>query len=264
MKQALRKLFSPILNPLEAGEPSPHYRASHRTVLNVVGLLFLVLASVSLGALVYTGEPGALIPILVVFGAKWTGMAPIVSGLALVMPLMAVQIICSPTVTATGKERIYLATSMAGAAIFATSFLIGVQFGAQGLVRAWWVAAPLLLAITLALTLPQIRLPLRRLLLAALPPAAACLAMAGVVAALRLVLPADIGPVATLAILGLAGAATYCGILFLAWPDVVRQSLAMLRRTPSDPLPLPASGPAPARHHRPRAPARSGQSSLPA
>lgn len=65
MKQALRKLFSPILNPLEAGEPSPHYRASHRTVLNVVGLLFLVLASVSLGALVYTGEPGALIPILV-------------------------------------------------------------------------------------------------------------------------------------------------------------------------------------------------------
>ena len=207
----------------------PYFERTMQSVLLVVSPIYIGLSLTA---------PEA---ILVVFGEKWTGMAPIVSGLALVMPLMAVQIICSPTVTATGKERIYLATSMAGAAVFATSFLVGVNYGAPGLVRAWWVAAPLLLAITLALTLPQIKLPLRRLLLAALPPAAACLAMAGVVAALRLVLPSDIGPVATLAILGLAGAATYCAILFLAWPDVVRQSLAMLRRTPSDPLPPPAS-----------------------
>lgn len=211
----------------------PYFERTMQSVLLVVSPIYIGLALTA---------PEA---ILVVFGPKWTGMAPIVSGLALVMPLMSVQIICSPTVTATGKEGIYLATSMAGAAIFATSFLIGVQYGAAGLVRAWWVAAPLLLAFTLALTLPQIGLSLRRLLGAALPPVAACLAMAGVVSALRLLLPAAMDPVATLGILGIAGAATYGAILMLIWPEMVRQSLAMLRRTPEDPLPPPASAPAP-------------------
>ena len=209
----------------------PYFERTMQSVLLVVSPIYIGLSLTA---------PEA---ILVVFGEKWTGMAPIVSGLALVMPLMAVQIICSPTVTATGKERIYLATSIAGAAVFATSFFVGVNYGAPGLVRAWWVAAPLLLAFTLALTLPQIDLSLRRLLGAALPPAVACLVMAAVVSALRSVLPADIGPVATLALLGLAGAATYAAILFLVWPQVVRQSLAMLRRTPADPLPPPASAP---------------------
>ena len=129
----------------------PYFERTMQSVLLVVTPIYIGLALTA---------PEA---ILVVFGEKWTGMAPIVSGLAIVMPLMAVQIICSPTCTATGKEGIYLATSIAGAILFAGSFFIGVQFGAQGLVRAWWVAAPLLLVFTLALTLPQIDLPLRRL-----------------------------------------------------------------------------------------------------
>ncbi|MEC7162542.1 MAG: oligosaccharide flippase family protein, partial [Pseudomonadota bacterium] len=212
----------------------PYFERTMQSVLLVVSPIYIGLSLTA---------PEA---ILVVFGPKWTGMAPIVAGLALVMPLMAVQIICSPTCTATGKERVYLATSIAGAVIFATSFFIGVRFGAQGLVHAWWIAAPLLLAFTLALTLPQIELPLRRLLAAAAPPVLACAAMAAVVSALRLVLPADIGPVLTLGVLGSAGAATYAAVLCLVWPDVIRQSMAMLRRSPGDPLPPRASAPAPA------------------
>ncbi|KZY20333.1 hypothetical protein A3727_25220 [Erythrobacter sp. HI0038] len=212
----------------------PYFERTMQSVLLVVSPIYIGLSLTA---------PEA---ILVVFGPKWTGMAPIVAGLALVMPLMAVQIICSPTCTATGKERIYLATSIAGAVIFATSFFIGVRFGAQGLVHAWWIAAPLLLAFTLALTLPQIELPLRRLLAAAAPPVLACAAMAAMVSALRLVLPADIGPVPTLGVLGSAGAATYAAVLYLVWPDVIRQSMAMIRRSPGDPLPPRASAPAPA------------------
>ncbi|MEC9110195.1 MAG: oligosaccharide flippase family protein, partial [Pseudomonadota bacterium] len=212
----------------------PYFERTMQSVLLVVSPIYIGLSLTA---------PEA---ILVVFGPKWTGMAPIVAGLALVMPLMAVQIICSPTCTATGKERIYLATSIAGAVIFATSFFIGVRFGAQGLVHAWWIAAPLLLAFTLALTLPEIELPLRRLLAAAAPPVLACAAMAAVVSALRLVLPADIGPVLTLGVLGSAGAATYAAVLYLVWPDVIRQSMAMIRRSPGDPLPPRASAPAPA------------------
>jgi type IV secretory pathway TrbF-like protein len=68
MKQRLRQLFAPLLKPLESGKVGPNYKASHRTVLNVVGVLFLVLATVSITALVYTGKVGALVPVLVFLG----------------------------------------------------------------------------------------------------------------------------------------------------------------------------------------------------
>ena len=54
MKHRLRQLFSFILKPLESGKVGPSYKDSHRTVLKLVGVLFLVLATVSIGALVYT------------------------------------------------------------------------------------------------------------------------------------------------------------------------------------------------------------------
>ena len=117
----------------------PYFERTMPSVLLVVSPIYIGLSLTAATA------------ILVVFGPKWTGMAPIVVGHRLVMRPMAVQIICSPTCTATGKERIYLATGHAGAVIFATSFFIGVRFGAEGLVHAWWIAAPLLLAFTLAL-----------------------------------------------------------------------------------------------------------------
>ncbi len=47
-----------------------------------------------------------------------------------------------------------------------------------------------------------------------------------------------------LAALAGAGAATYAGVLLLAWPEVVRSGIAMLRRRPTSPMP-PASGPVP-------------------
>lgn len=68
MKQRLRQLFSFILKPMESGEVGPNYKDSHRTVLNVVGIMFLVLATVSAIALLYTGKTGALIPVLVFLG----------------------------------------------------------------------------------------------------------------------------------------------------------------------------------------------------
>lgn len=68
MKQTLRKLFSPILKPLESGPVGSNYKPSHRSILIVVGALFLILSTISTGALVYTGQLGALIPIVVFLG----------------------------------------------------------------------------------------------------------------------------------------------------------------------------------------------------
>ncbi|TNE96264.1 MAG: hypothetical protein EP328_08240 [Gammaproteobacteria bacterium] len=68
MKRILRNLFRPILEPLESGEVGPSYKPSHRTILNVVGVLFVFLSFLSLVALFYTGQLGALIPVIAFLG----------------------------------------------------------------------------------------------------------------------------------------------------------------------------------------------------
>lgn len=65
MKDILFKIFSPILQSFEKGEGSYTYRPSHRTILIVVGLLFLVLALVSVFFSIAGGQLGAILPILV-------------------------------------------------------------------------------------------------------------------------------------------------------------------------------------------------------
>ncbi|MBZ2169378.1 MULTISPECIES: hypothetical protein [Marinobacter] len=68
MKQAIRKLFSPLLKRLESGEVGPNYKASHRTILIAVGTLFMILGTISLVAMVYTGQLGAFVPVVAFLG----------------------------------------------------------------------------------------------------------------------------------------------------------------------------------------------------
>ena len=67
-----------------------------------------------------------------VFGPKWLEMIPFVQLLALAMPFFALQIIFSPATNAMGKPGIYVRSSLAGAVIMPTAFLIGIQYGALG------------------------------------------------------------------------------------------------------------------------------------
>jgi isoprenylcysteine carboxyl methyltransferase (ICMT) family protein YpbQ len=67
MKLFFRKLFSPILNFFESGQGEFAYRKSHRTILVVVGVLFLVLSCVSAIAALGTSQLGAFIPIVIFF-----------------------------------------------------------------------------------------------------------------------------------------------------------------------------------------------------
>lgn len=58
----MKKLFSPILNHFEKGEARYAYKPLHRTILNVVAVLFLVIASGSLFAAIKFSVLGALSP----------------------------------------------------------------------------------------------------------------------------------------------------------------------------------------------------------
>jgi O-antigen/teichoic acid export membrane protein len=202
----------------KAGRPiAPAFLAGVRLTMLATAPLYIGLSLVA-GPLVET-----------LFGPKWLGMIPILSGLALVMPAMALQIVCSPATNALGNARIYLLTNCAGAIIMPLCFLVGVSYGAPGLVHAWQVAAPLLLAITLAATLPRIGARLIDLVTALIPVVICCTVMAGAV----LLLTQHVAHLAAplrLVLLTAAGAVIYGAALFLGWPDVVRQTRAMLSK----------------------------------
>jgi hypothetical protein len=67
MKFAFRKLFSPILHYFESGEGEFNYRKSHRTILIIVGGLFLFLSSLSALMALDAAQFGAFIPIVIFF-----------------------------------------------------------------------------------------------------------------------------------------------------------------------------------------------------
>jgi len=67
VKDQLRTLFSPILAPFEKDEGEYVYKSSHRTILLVVGALFLLLSSSAIGAAIAFGQFGAALPGLIFF-----------------------------------------------------------------------------------------------------------------------------------------------------------------------------------------------------
>jgi hypothetical protein len=67
MKELLRTLFLPILRIFESDEDAYHYKKSHRTVLLVVGGLFLVLSTAVAAVVITTAQLGGLFPCLLFF-----------------------------------------------------------------------------------------------------------------------------------------------------------------------------------------------------
>lgn len=206
-----------------AGKPvGPAFLAGVRMTMLVAAPFYVGLSLVA-GPLVTT-----------FFGPKWLEMIPIVAGLAIAMPAMALQIVCSPATNALGRPSIYVFTSICGAIIMPACFFYGVAEGPQGLVGAWHIAAPLLLLATLAATLPAVGVKPADLLRALLPSAASCAVMALAVWEIEERITAWPAPL-QLALLGLAGSAVYGLTLWLFWRKLVRDAWAMLRRKPADP-----------------------------
>lgn len=65
MKETFIKLFWPILKFFETGEEATNYKKSHRTVLIVVGVLFILLSMGSAASAFISGQVAALIPVVV-------------------------------------------------------------------------------------------------------------------------------------------------------------------------------------------------------
>lgn len=202
----------------------PYFLKTARMVMMVTAPVYIGLALTSADA------------ILVLMGEKWLEIIPIVAGLALVMPALALHLICSPVTNAMGRPQIYLATSIAGAIIMPCAFLWGVNGGfvagdtqALGLVHAWWVAAPLLLCFTLTLTLPRIGVSPVALFGELLPIAVSCAAMAATVLAAQSFAPIT-SPLLNLLWNAALGAAVYAATMWFGFRPLVLETWELLRQ----------------------------------
>ena len=68
MKNLLLKLFAPILNALENAEGVYEYRSLHRTILKVMGVLFLGLSAVGLYFVMQISQYAGLLPVILFSG----------------------------------------------------------------------------------------------------------------------------------------------------------------------------------------------------
>jgi O-antigen/teichoic acid export membrane protein len=166
--------------------------------------------------------------VLTVLGEKWRDTIPLVRILAFAMPFMTLQILFAPATNALGRPRIALFAAMAGAALMPLSFLVAVHWGTAGLARAWLLAFPLLLAVTMRLSLPVIGLRLAELAGALAPPLAAAAGMGMAVAGLDALLP-PVPAGLRLAALVAFGTAAYAGLLFAFARPLLAELLALLR-----------------------------------
>lgn len=209
----------------QLGKPlAPFFLRTMRTVFLVTAPIYVGLALIADAA------------VLTLFGPKWSEMVPIAAGLAIAMPAMALQIVCSPATNAMGTPRVYVMTSAIGALIYPLVFLIGIAYGPMGLVHAWWIAAPSLLLVTLALTLPAVGLSYGKLIAELAPVALAC----GVMALAVTMAQALVGPLAPpieLLLIVPIGALAYTATIWFGWPPLLRETWAMLRTEKVAPLP---------------------------
>ncbi len=234
--------FIPPINDVALAAYSELHRAKKPLgpyFLKTARMVMMVSAPIYVG-LALTSEAA----ILTLFGEKWAGMIPIVGGLALIMPAFALHLICSPVTNAMGRPKVYLATSIAGAVIMPIAFLWGVNggllgnnTGAMGLVHAWWIAAPILCAFTLTMTLPRIGVSVFALARELAPIALACAAMAMAVLIVQQLAPFGASWL-DLAWNGFVGATVYAATFWFGYQALVRETWELLRNRDAGPAPV--------------------------
>lgn len=96
----------------------------------------------------------------VVLGKKWVPIIYPFQLFCFIGILRTINAIIPPLLTARGRNDLLLKYSITSAILLPVSFLIGVQFGINGVVYAWIIVYPFLTAYILMLTLKEINLPL--------------------------------------------------------------------------------------------------------
>ncbi|MCB2015516.1 MAG: lipopolysaccharide biosynthesis protein [Sphingobium sp.] len=193
---------------------------------------------------IYFGMAVSAEPLIVtLFGEKWRQMAPFVTLLALAMPFMTIQVMFPPVCNALGRPGLNTMISAVGAIMMPTAFLIGIRFGAIGLAWVWLLVYPLFTLATILIAGKPLGLRLADVAIAALPGIGCAAAMAALVLAAGYWIPDSWAAPLRLALLVMAGAASFGAILLIFARDSVDQLIRLVIRRQSPDAPAGTAPP---------------------
>jgi O-antigen/teichoic acid export membrane protein len=197
--------------------------------LKAVRMIFLISCPVYFGLAMTTGPA-----VETLFGPKWLAMIPLVKILALAMPIVTLQILFAPAINALGKPGVTLRTSMTGAVLMPTVFLIAIRFGPIGLAWGWLIAFSVLFLVTFNNARSHIGINAKDMFAAVWPGLSTSAVMAALVWLVDQRLPPLPAPL-HLATLALIGGISYVALLSLlargAFEEVLR--LVFRREAPA-------------------------------
>src|SRR4030095_9987287 len=148
----------------------------------LAGVRILALVSFPLLWGISCTAPEAVAAIL---GPKWLPATFPLSMLSLMMPLRMTSLFVPNALQGIGRTDLILYNNLAAAIVMPTSFLIGVQWGLEGLTLAWMFSALVVFFENMRRTLPPLGLRMADLARALGPSAAAAATMYASAAAKR-------------------------------------------------------------------------------
>lgn len=225
-RMPVRLLMPPVVSvtfPTMARLQDDVARVSKLFVRMIAAVTFLLLPLLLGAALV--AEP----LIELVLGAKWLTAAPILTILALVMPIRAPFRLLQSTLDGLGRADVGLRNLLTVLVCLPVGLGLGSSGGLTGIATGWALAHVVALVVNLRRSLPVIAVEPIALARALLPTAAACAAMACGVLVLDGVLPLEIlGWQRLLALVG-TGAAIYMLVSLAINRAVMAELIRLLR-----------------------------------
>ena len=169
--------------------------------------------------------------IRVMLGPKWEAAIFPVQVMSLVIPLRLVSGIMWTAVTAVGRADIFLQNMLIGVVVLPGSFVIGAQWGVEGLALAWPIAWLINFAAGFRRVATAIDMTLPLIVGATLAPLVAGLPMVGAIMLTRMASP-DLSDLYRLPLLIASGAVSYLAVVSVLKPSIwkeVRHALAAAR-----------------------------------
>jgi len=164
-----------------------------------------------------------------VLGTKWQAMAPLVSILALAMPMFTLYSLFGPAVTALGRAGITMRSAMCGALVMPAAFLFAIQWGTTGLAWAWVLAFPIVPLAAFLQSRGPLGLTARDMAAAIAPGIAASAAMAIIVGFAGLGLD-GLAAWQRLPLLVAFGGAVYAALLYVVSRETLVEVFGLVAR----------------------------------
>jgi len=167
----------------------------------------------------------------VILGEKWLAAIVPLQLLSLIIPLRMVQNIIPPVLMSIGRPEVAVSNLVIACIIMAVSFLIGVQWGINGVSQAWLFGYPVFFVIMLKRSLPILGLTIAEYLKSMYGPAMVAGVMYFAVIVVRQTVTQSMfsGPV-DLAVLVGTGALIYGTLMLLTQRQACNEMLILFRR----------------------------------